>query len=292
MNKTYKKAFSLIELSIVILIIGILVAGITSGGRIISASGLASARNLTTNSPVIATSNLVVWLETTSKDSFSESESADGAAVTTWKSINTQLQQPLNAVSVASPAYTRNGINGLPALKFDGVDDMMSAPSPRVDWIGGNFTIFVVASLDKDEAAVNGAGLLSNRFGASASNWWTIGIQGNNIVVEVSAVPGSGSFSSSGNPKGKGALIYQFNKLGNTTSLIVPSLNINLTNNTSSKPLGSDLNELMIGRFCNCSSLNFWKGYIGEIIIYNRTLTSSEQTAITQYLSDKWKIKI
>lgn len=50
MKNKFNKAFSLIELSIVILIIGILVAGVTSSSRLINQMRLTSARTLTQSS--------------------------------------------------------------------------------------------------------------------------------------------------------------------------------------------------------------------------------------------------
>lgn len=49
-----KKAFSLIELSIVILIIGIIVAGVTQGLRLINAFRLSSAKSLTNRNRAIS----------------------------------------------------------------------------------------------------------------------------------------------------------------------------------------------------------------------------------------------
>jgi prepilin-type N-terminal cleavage/methylation domain-containing protein len=45
-------AFSLIELSIVILVIGLLIAGAIQGSKMISKAALSSARTLTESSPV------------------------------------------------------------------------------------------------------------------------------------------------------------------------------------------------------------------------------------------------
>ncbi len=59
-----KRAFSLVELSIVILIIGVLVASVGQG--------------------------LDLWLETTSEASFSVSEAFDGAAVSSWSDTDPQ----------------------------------------------------------------------------------------------------------------------------------------------------------------------------------------------------------
>ncbi|MFM7620236.1 MAG: prepilin-type N-terminal cleavage/methylation domain-containing protein [Alphaproteobacteria bacterium] len=64
------KAFSLIELSIVILIIGILVAGVTQSSRLIRQMALSSARALTQSSPVPSIAGLVSWYEPTSEKSF------------------------------------------------------------------------------------------------------------------------------------------------------------------------------------------------------------------------------
>ena len=61
-QKNIQKAFSLIELSIVILIIGILVAGVTQSSRLVSQFRLISARNITLSSPVPTIKNLAYWL--------------------------------------------------------------------------------------------------------------------------------------------------------------------------------------------------------------------------------------
>ncbi len=50
MIKNEKLAFSLIELSIVVLLIGILIAGVTQGSRLIRQSKIKTAQNLTKNS--------------------------------------------------------------------------------------------------------------------------------------------------------------------------------------------------------------------------------------------------
>ena len=51
-NNRGLRAFSLIEISIVLLIIGILVAGVTQSSRLISQSKINSARAMTQSSPV------------------------------------------------------------------------------------------------------------------------------------------------------------------------------------------------------------------------------------------------
>ena len=37
---------------------------------------------------------------------------------------------------------------------------------------------------------------------------------------------------------------------------------------------------------------NYYKGYIGEIIMFNRALSNTERADIELYLSTKWNIKL
>jgi len=78
-----KKDFSLIELSIVILIIGILVAGVTSSSRLIKRIKIATAQNITQSSPVSSIKDLAVWYETSLDKSFIDAEESDGTPITT-----------------------------------------------------------------------------------------------------------------------------------------------------------------------------------------------------------------
>ena len=69
MNNNFKKAFSLIEISMVILVIGILIAGISKGIDMVYDMRLATARALTDKAPMFGMENLELWLETTSENS-------------------------------------------------------------------------------------------------------------------------------------------------------------------------------------------------------------------------------
>ena len=63
MKKNYKLGFSLIEISVVVLIIGVLIAAITTGTDLVKRSKLASARNLSSNSSIYGMKDLVLWFE-------------------------------------------------------------------------------------------------------------------------------------------------------------------------------------------------------------------------------------
>lgn len=82
MNRSIK-AFSFIELSIVILVIGVLIAGVSQGGKMITKFKITTAASLTNSSPVHSIKNLVAWYKTTSEKSFIATESDDGQSVST-----------------------------------------------------------------------------------------------------------------------------------------------------------------------------------------------------------------
>jgi prepilin-type N-terminal cleavage/methylation domain-containing protein len=114
-----KLAFSLIELSVVILVIGILVIGITKGSRIMQSAKISKLTSLSKSSPIASMANLVMWYDATSKDSYSNANSLkDGDTITTLKDLNPQSTNKINLTGTAT--YLESAINGLPAIDFNG----------------------------------------------------------------------------------------------------------------------------------------------------------------------------
>ena len=116
MKKSNLRAFSLVEISMVLLIIGILIAGITEGANLIRKSRLRVAQSLTKSSPVISTKGLMLWYETSLETSFNENEinNDDQAtpSISVWYDNNSQLPAKNNAIQSTSankPLYqTKN----------------------------------------------------------------------------------------------------------------------------------------------------------------------------------------
>ena len=153
------KAFSLVEISMVILVIGILIAGVSQGIDLYDDYRLTSARNLTKNSLVNRIPDLEMWLETTSENSLATGTSSftdkpnpiDQDSIGRWNNINPNIlptarnhaTQNNPTVSVDNqPKYIRKGMNGLPALLFDGTNDFFSFDGNFL--VGSDYTIFVV----------------------------------------------------------------------------------------------------------------------------------------------------
>ncbi len=288
------KAFSLIELSISIVILSILLAGVIKGISLWSTSKLTAARTLTTNSPVLNIPNLALWLETTSKESFKLSNYGNATSLNsgTWYDINPQELTKNNAVGGAStgPNYVLNGINKLPALQFNGTSQYMTISNPQI-LSGTDYTIFVVERNDKssgsganDFLAFGGASCGTNTcfaFGYEGSTIVRLSHYNNDLDTTSSQISGftayvantprihTGVFSTS-----LGKKYYLNGTAGNSSS----SQTAAISNNTA----------LTVGYFTGY----YYKGYIGEIIIYRRALRDQERWAVENYLAKKWGITV
>ena len=123
------KAFSLVELSVVILIIGILVAGVTQSGRLIRQIKLSTARSVTASSDVASIRDITAWFEASTEGVFTDisdnTDIEDKAEIKVWRDTNPQKSKgdkPFlkNETSNAKPKYVSSGINGIPSVYFDG----------------------------------------------------------------------------------------------------------------------------------------------------------------------------
>lgn len=140
-----KFAFSLIELSIVILIIGILVAGVTQSSRLINQMRLMSARSITLSSPVPTIKNLIAWYESVGEKSFNESEMSTGSLLSNWYDSNIQSSTKLNGFQTADlnkPQYFIDESTALPVVRFTD-QDFFNLPDATVPFNNSPYTIFL-----------------------------------------------------------------------------------------------------------------------------------------------------
>jgi prepilin-type N-terminal cleavage/methylation domain-containing protein len=285
-----KKAFSLIELSIVILIIGILIAGVTQSSRLIGAMRLASARSITQSAPVSSMKDLAIWLEATSENSLLDAETENLAFVTTWKDINPTSINKYNLNAPATnnqPRYVSSCINSLPCLRFDGTDDYLSNLSAPIT--GTELTMFVVAKRISNKAA---AAVISGSLASVANDYSDT----ESFVGFYEEVTGNtlqsfrnGALSTATHPGNDVAYIASatYNNINNITYL-------NGTAQTTSASTGSfnSTRLLIAGRWTSSSATNFYNGNISEIIFFTRALKAEERKAVESYLGKKWNIKV
>ncbi len=290
MKNFHKKAFSLIEISLVIVINGILIAGVSQGIDLYQDMRLATARSLTQNSRVNHIEDLTIWFEATSEQSFENPNPQDEERIALWKNINFKLSNRIDVAQsnqASKPFYVRSAINNIPALRFDNAQ-LLTVSNVKISEIvsSNQATVFVV----------------QNNFGGdntSSTFSWATGsrtttpiltdfLNQNKIITFV---------KNSSNVKIKiNAEILANSSTANDLfwAEVVPIFTAEILANSSTAGDSIDMSlstDFSIGKFFPDNNY-FFLGYIGEFIVFKRALTDAEIKDIEKYLSKKWSIKI
>lgn len=286
-------AFSLIELSIAVLIIGILIAGITQSTRIVKEARLRSARTLTQASPTAGISDLMLWYETSLETSFDSSEQSDGSTVSTWYDNNKQANVKNNATQSTSgykPLFKTNIFNsGIPAVRFDGTDDYMSFDGSLL--VGSNYTIFVAEQKRTTFASVNAFGsFIGGTTNATSQNLF-FGYY-IDTTMRLTHFGTTLSYTSSSD------LAYSSPQTRIHSGRFSTSQGMNYYLNGSSKSSDSTATTALtsytgsaLGRR-NGTSYTYFNGDLAEIIIFTRALSTEERQSIEAYLGKKYGVSI
>lgn len=120
LRKLFKaSAFSLIEVSAVLIIVGVLIAGVLTTTILVNKSRIAAAKSLTKASPVHDIKDAALCLETSVESSFNDSEADNGRSISGWfDSRNVTDKNNISAVGTG-PVYS-NTINSIHAVRFAG----------------------------------------------------------------------------------------------------------------------------------------------------------------------------
>jgi len=292
MKQKFKTAFSLIELSVVILIIGILVAGVTQSSRLITQMRLATARQITQNSPVSSINGLISWWETTSEKSFDEIEASDNSVISKWydsSPTNLNRNDLVQTNSTKRPIYITTAINGLPALKFNGSNTFMQTPAYSPDLNSLNFSFFAVIQ------AFNGmppiGAILCTR---GSSRGWVLYYTPTSPSVSLLIGNGSAWVAATTN-----TAVTNLNKT-DLISINYDTVNAKIyqnTNNIANFSASMAINSTTVSSIgsnsgCDSADQYFFSGYISELIFFNRSLKNDERIDVEKYLAKKWGLKV
>jgi hypothetical protein len=306
MKKNFSKAFSLIELSIIIVVIGVLIAGTISGVDLIKKSKLATARALTESSPVVGINGLKIWVETTldkavipATNLVDEDIIDDKALITTWNDINPQSKTKYNltGLTVNRPSYKKYGINDLPTINFT-PNSYFIIPNCQM-FNNGNYTVFIVDMLteaaivesDFNMALIGGRSVDAN---TNASTNITLTYRYTTADKYSQIIFNGGTYNYNFNNYAPHIHTLRFDNNKYDGSTYETSSDYWLDGGDAIDALTTT------GRINNCyqawlggdTSKSYYKGYISELIIFNKALTDEERKAIEEYLGKKYKIQI
>lgn len=287
--KGFKSAYSLLEISIIILIIGILISGVSNGIDLYQDYKINIAKNLTQNSRVNRIEGLVLWLESSQKSSFEPNNISNNTRITKWKNINPNiLPQDRKKYDpfictwgtdvIYGPKFTENAINSLPSLEFkNGEKSCLTLNTSPLE-ISKSMSLFLVFKNNNDSQKP------LFRHGIIAFSKF---FQNNNIF--------STNYSIANTYK---PTLYQFI----LDDMVSGKLYVNKTNaliyqNSVQVGTFTPTGRLSVGgRFYIGSSydnlIDNPEAFISEIIIFDRAINESERIDVMNYLYQKWGLNL
>jgi len=295
MNTIKRSGFTLLELSIVILVIAGMVVAVASSNELLRKSRLANARSLTQQSIVNDLSDdLIAWFETSLESSFLDNEhKIDGTKITKWFDNNKNVNQKNIATSPTTvanqPTYiSRAFYDAIPGVRFDGADYMDFNGSGLIN---SAYTIFVVEQRTSNKTQnffIGGiSGLLNQNLvlGYRSNTVSTQAHHSNDMDITVpgysTPMPSLHTFIFNNNIGKK----YVFSSGSYKTSKI-------LNSSSHLNPITS-YNNSRIGFYSNAgSTTSYYIGDLAEIIIFKRSLKTEEVNAIRNYLGSKYGIPV
>ena len=285
------KGFSIVEMSIVLLIIGILTAGISRGIDLYADFKIQTAQKLTINSPVSRIEGLALWLETTLEKSF-QTKMVNNSEVPQWNNISPFDLDVKNAFSYSTnpqPTYLENHINGLPAIQFKKISTNCMFVENGFDKNTENVTIFLALISKSSQSADR----IIEKW-SDTSKPYPYVLRHNFFIA---------AYDGTYNPRAKVNGINNIAKINFpyvVSARRVKSGNLSIWLNGDRGVDGSDTTSistinnsaLYIGCQGTSSTAESYGNFnVGEIIIYSRALSDGEISRVNQYLSQKWNIK-
>jgi len=190
------------------------------------------------------------------------------------------IEKGNNATQVLLASQPTFGtINNVPGVNFGSVDSVMNLPF-TYDWTNLPFTIIAVAT---KRNSTGFRGIISNRFGAGAGNWWIVGQNISQLMVLERTRPTLPVMDFSFDARSQPPQIYEFNHNSNDTIY----LNGVLTDTQASGAIGGLTNDLKIGRWLTASQA--WDGFHHQILVYSKSINVDERSDLMAALRPKWQ---
>jgi hypothetical protein len=246
----------------------------------------AVAKDFTSNAND-ATITDAVWIV---DEPFSNGIISDFTSVRIWKDKSINGYHAEQATSANRPTYRSNQIDSKATIQFDGTDDFLSLPSGALGILRnvGGATVFVVYKASTDLTLQSGIYFSTTSAGS-------IRLQLRKTALNV--------FATSGRRLDADTLETINSSTTNAGNYILQSVKVDYQNTSIQQFLnntldGQDLTFQTSGNTSDTDSLNailgatnsgsYLNGNIAEVIVFNRTLSTTEFTNVNKYLMAKW----
>lgn len=230
-------------------------------------------------------------------NNFQSNPLTDGTEVTKWKDLSGvgQDANPLVSGGAAGPLYKTGIQNGLSALLYASASKNNLDINPIGSWakLQAGFTIYTVIKITSLPASNIQVVVTDANLGHQwTGSFWQVGAAGGLATAQSTTVSTAawtmhgmifdGSYVNAGNQtdQNNGRLKYRYNKAGQALTFSAnPGTQ---TSNTAS--------VMYVGGNNRNNPKSYMDGYIGEVLMWTRVLSTTEQGQIESYLSTKWGI--
>ena len=308
-----KKAFSLVEISIVVLIIGLLIAGISKASDMIADSQLKGARSITKSTKTGRIPGLLLWLETSASESLKDNERFTGTSISSWSDISPPNVPKLifrqSGSATNGIKYNEGASSRLPYIGFTTSSDYLYPYEPSKTSASfanlytlsstqafplNELTIFVVSQPDPSfsifsfcPAAVGSAATLTVQ-SCTAGTHITLGFGAASsglIKLEYAGAVGTAGVlaSNTGYKTTDGPFIYSVASQVGKAKIFINGGDSSTLSTISA--LSSYIGSYRIGGGAA-------DGNIYELIVYSTLLSDDDRRKVEDYLAAKHKIKL
>lgn len=272
-----KNAFSLVELSVILLVIGLLAVIITKGGSLIYSARISSAQSTSSAAKLSEIGGLVAWYETAIDESLSSEDRVDNQPISYWQDISSQFviseeKNRLTRPGDSKVVYRRDGINNLPSLQFTSSGNFALS-----SLYGGAFNVATVFAVLSPTLGLSSA----MTFLDSASNNNALSLKSDGLLLESGSSISLGSVFSSG-----GVYVVGVN-LSSKVKLFVN--NVDHADSQSGVSING-FQGLMVGT--DRGGDDNFTGLISEIIVFNKILNAEDRIRVMSYLAKKYSVRV
>jgi hypothetical protein len=192
----------------------------------------------------------------------------DGGQIAQWNDLSGSNRHLTQGTANRRPILQTNSLNGLPTVKFDGIDDHLQTANFGTQ--AQPNTIFIVLKLNGKNSYVFDNITCSPQYAQTLPDQMNLGFFG-----------GAGLYS---NFRLKAQWNYcTFITNGGSSSLRLNGVTMLTGNNGGNGPVGIRLGDSCVGNGAETSNIN-----VAEFIFYNRLLNNTEILLVERYLQKKW----
>ena len=263
------EGFSLIELSIVLIIIGLLTSGVIGGTALMDAAALVRAKQHSKNFYNLWDADIpkpALWLDASNKDNFIKNSDNE---ISKWIDKSFKTNSAIQPSNTHQPIFLEKQLNKLPVVSFEG-SDSFSIVNEIKESEGSIFFIY-----SSSETGTGGSILSSDLSG----NLFYIQKGGATGPYQINTYVNAGFRFDTGN----GVYSLISNIFNSPTSLTVYKDKI--SKGTMNPNISIDVKH--IGKRFDSV---YMTGYIAEMIIFDQTLNEDERKTVEKYLTTKWKL--